>query len=552
MLETLHVKNLAVIDEAEIEFGSGLNIITGETGAGKSVIMGSANLALGAKASKELIRTGEDTAFVEMIFHVTDEEQIKKLAGLDIEPEDERVILSRKITGQKNTCRINSETVTAGKLKEAAEILIDIHGQHEHQKLLKASNHLKLLDSYAARELSGVSGKYKADYAAYREVLKEIEKADMDDEARRREISFTSFEIDEIEKANLKDGEDEELEEYYKKASNSRSITDALGVAAGYLGEGGAADMLSRAVREIGSVTKYDESLSDVYDTTLSLEQLTQDAERMLKDYLSENIFDEGELIRAENRLNEINRLKSKYGKTIGDINNYLEEKRACLDKLTNFEETLESLKTKAGNLKEICAGEAEKISQIRKSAAKRLSEEVTLAMRDLSFEGGRFEFIIKNTDDFGEDGCDRAEIMLCTNPGEPMRPIEKMASGGELSRIMLAVKSASALKDDIETLIFDEIDTGISGLAAARVAKKLEELSQHHQIICITHLPQIAARADSHFMIKKEVADGRTISGVNLLKYDESVREIARMMGTDNITETLLKSAAEMKKAEL
>ncbi|MCR5785795.1 MAG: DNA repair protein RecN [Eubacterium sp.] len=549
MLETLHVKNLAVIDESEIEFGEGLNILTGETGAGKSVILGSANLALGAKASKDLIRSGKECALVEMVFWVKDDILKKKLEDIDIETEDERVILSRKITEQKSICRINSETVTASRLKQAAEVLIDIHGQHEHQKLLKSSNHLKLLDDFAAGKLKSFLEDYKGKYAAYKNVLKELSESDLDDEGRKREISFTEFEINEIESANLKEGEDEELEEYFKKASNAKNINDALLTANNLIGDGGASDMLSRAVREIGSVLKYDDALGDIYEAALSLEQLSADASKTLGDYIENNVFDEKELADTEMRLNDINHLKSKYGKTITEVLSYLAEKKEYLKDLENYEEKKYELKKKSEDYFKECMSLAEKISSVREEAAGALSEQVTKALKELNFTDAKFEINVIREEGLGENGINKAEIMLSANPGEPLKPIEKTASGGELSRIMLALKSVGAQKDEIGTLIFDEIDTGISGQTAQKVGQKLEELAKDHQIICITHLPQIASKADRHFMISKKVSEGKAVSGVEVLGFEDSVKELARMMGGEEITEALLKSAEEMKK---
>ena len=548
MLETLNVKNLAVISEAEIEFGPGLNILTGETGAGKSVILGSANLALGAKASKDMIRTGADSAYVEMIFHIRLDSQKERLLDMDIELDEDRIILSRKITENKSICKINGETVSASTLKKAAEILIDIHGQHEHQKLLQSRNHLPLLDDYAGNEIEQVKKQYLAKYHEYKAVLKELESADLNDEQRTREISLLEYEINEIKNAHLTIGEDEVLEEYYKKASNSKNINEALGQVYNMASGDGMAEMISRAVREISAVTKYDDSLEEMLNQAMEIEQLTDDFARSIQSYIEVNVYDEQEFINAQTRLDEINHLKSKYGKSIDKIIETLEIKQHKYDELTDFDVWKEELAAKVTSLYEEACKLADQISAIRNAKAAELSEEVTRALKELNFLDADFKINIYKLDDIGETGRDKVEILLSTNPGESPKPLEKIASGGELSRIMLALKSVGAQKDDIETLIFDEIDTGISGRTAQAVALKLSSLSDEHQIICITHLPQIAAMADRHFCIAKSVVNDRTLSGVNLLDEEGCVKELARMMGGLEITESVIKSAREMK----
>ena len=549
MLRNLHVKNLALIDEAEVDFEKGLNILTGETGAGKSIIIGSINLALGEKVSKEMLRDNEENAFVELIFDVESDALKKALSGLDVYPEDDMLILSRKISGGRSIAKINGESVPASKMKAVSALLIDIHGQHEHQSLLKKQKHLEILDDYARNELSDIKSELKETYKKYREVTKELEEASLDEESRMRELSLLEYEIHEIEEAALTAGEDEVLETKYRKLLNGKKIMEAIHAAHGLLSmeDGSASELTGRAHRELSSVADYDDAIRGMADELLEIDNLLNDLNREIADYMDEAEFDDETFAGTEQRLDEINHLKAKYGHTIDEILASLEEKQEKAEKLQNFDTYHKKLLQQENALKETLQKQSEKASAIRKKYAKELAEKIREQLVDLNFLDVRFEMKFEQKEIFGADGFDEVEFVIATNPGEPLKPLGSVASGGELSRIMLALKTVLAKNDEIETLIFDEIDTGISGRTAQMVSEKMHMIAEHHQVICITHLPQIAAMADAHFSIEKSVENETTISTIRRLTEDEQVTELARMLGGVKITDTVLESAREM-----
>lgn len=552
MLVSLYVKNLALIDETEVYFGNGLNILTGETGAGKSIIIGSVNLALGAKAEKDMIRTGADYALVELVFQVEKEEQLEEIRRLELPvEEDGTVILQRRIMPGKSLCKVGGETVSVKQVRALAEILIDIHGQHEHQSLLKAAKQLEILDEYAKEELSGPAGKLKVCYEKYKEAVKQLSAEDVDEETRKREASLAAFEVQEIEDAALEAGEDAELESSYRRLVNGQKIQEAVTLAhqlSGY-DNGGAGDAVGRAVKEIRSVAAYDETLQSFEAQLLDIDSLLNDYNRAAADYLSGLEFDGEKFAEVEKRLDLINHLKAKYGNTIEEILAYQERMQEKLEKYQNFDIYRQELARKEAALKEELLSLCEKVSKIRKKSAKSLAQSMKKALIDLNFIDVAFEIRIDSEEDkIGPDGYDQAAFMISTNPGEELRPLSQVASGGELSRVMLALKTVLADKDEIETLIFDEIDTGISGKTAWKVSEKMGILGQRHQLICITHLPQIAAMADTHFQIEKTVTKERTATKIRRLEETESVEELARMLGGASITENVLNNAREMK----
>lgn len=554
MLQNLHVKNLALIEESEVAFSDGLNILSGETGAGKSIIIGSINLALGEKVHKEMLREKDvdgnmETALVELIFSVTDKRQLDALAQYEVYPEDDTVILSRKIVNGRGTAKVNGESFPASKVREIASILIDIHGQHEHQSLLSKKKHLEILDDYAKEEIEAPKKKLGEAYRIYRSLLEELEQADVNEEDRLREASFLEYEVEEIEKAALRCGEDEELEADFRKFSNGKKIIEAVGSAYNTTGSGmdSASELVGRALRELSMVSAYDEPILDLEQQLLQIDSLLNDFNREIAAYIDETEFDEETFFEIEKRLDEINRLKTKYGAEIGDILAALEQKRERLCRLADYDAYLKNLQNKVAEAKENLEKECGKVSKIRQKYAKKLTKSVTEALEDLNFLDVRFQMEFGKTKDFSANGFDDAEFLISTNPGEPLKPLGKVASGGELSRIMLAVKTVLAKQDAVETLIFDEIDSGISGRTAQMVSEKMNELGRSHQIICITHLPQIAAMADAHYLIEKSVHNQTTVSNIRQLSEEESVNELARMIGGVEITETVRQSAREM-----
>lgn len=550
MLRNLHVKNLALIDEMEVEFEEGLNILTGETGAGKSLIIGSINMALGQKVPKEMIKEGADYALVELIFEVKSEDTIRRLQEMDIFPEDGMVIMSRKITGGRSVAKINSESISAAKVKEAAQLLIDIHGQHEHQSLTEKKMQLALLDDYAKEETQKVKAEVKKRYEEYSSILKELEEKDIDKEQQQRELSFLEFEIQELEDACLREGEDEELEKTYRKMLNGKKIAEACGAAYRLTSENGesASDQIGRALREISVVTSCDAELQPLEEQLEQLDGLLNDFNRDMSSYLSGLEFEEEDFYETEKRLDELNHLKSKYGDTIEKVLEAKEEKIQRRDELLDYDAYLNQLKEQKKASEEALEKASKKLSKIRKKYAKELCRQVTEHLLDLNFETVDLSMEFEQTTHFTSNGYDEVEFLISTNPGETPKPLGKIASGGELSRIMLALKTVLANNDEIETLIFDEIDTGISGRTAQKVSEKMDLIGRNHQVICITHLPQIAAMADTHFLIEKTVESGRTTSKIHRLPQEESVAELARMLGGVSITETVLENAKEMK----
>ena len=548
MLQNLHVKNLALIDETEVEFGPGLNILSGETGAGKSIIIGSINLALGEKVQKEMLRDNGEAALVELIFFVEDADTIEDIRALDIEMEDDTVILSRKITGGRAIGRINGEAVSASKMKAVASLLIDIHGQHEHQSLLSKKKHLEILDTFAKEALGDKKEKLTQCYQEYRKLKDELEHANLDGEERARELSFLEYEVKEIEEAQLTVGEDEELEAVFRKYSNGKKIMDAVGAANAATSEDdeSASERIGRALRELSSVSGYDERVKEMEEQLTEIDNLLSDFNHELASYLSDEEFDEETFYETEKRLDLINHLKSKYGNTIADIIKYGEEKEERINVLNDYDAYLAGLQKNVSEKEKQLEQLSREVSDIRKKESKKLTESIKNALLDLNFLDVQFTMEFAETD-YTANGIDDAQFLISTNPGEPVKPLGKVASGGELSRIMLAIKTVMA-SDKIGTLIFDEIDSGISGRTAQMVSEKMNVLGRNHQIICITHLPQIAAMADSHFLIEKSVENQATVSKIHKLTDEQSVEELARMLGGVENTDTVLENAREMK----
>lgn len=551
MLRNLHVKNLALIDELEVDFEQGLNILTGETGAGKSLIIGSISMALGEKVSKEMIKENADYALAELIFEITDEEKIKKLNAMDIFLEDHTVIMSRKITGGRSVAKINSESVSAAKLKEAAELLIDIHGQHEHQSLTQKKNQLALLDEFAKKDIEKLKEKVQKSFETYIAVQKELEEKNLDEEQQSRELAFLQYETEEIENAGLRVGEDKEKEELYQKMVHGKQIMEACTnvYQQTAVNSQSVSEQLGRSIRELTTVGTYDESIMELEKQLTEADNLLNDFNRELADYMNGNEFSEEEFYETEKRLDEINHLKSKYGKTIEEILNAKELKEKRIEELLNYNSYLEQLKAKRRCLKAELETNSQKLSVMRKKHAKELTALVEEHLKELNFEIVHFEMKFETMSHFSVNGTDEVEFLISTNPGEDVKPLGKVASGGEISRIMLALKTVIAENDEIETLIFDEIDTGISGRTAQKVSEKMNVIGKNHQVICITHLPQIAAMADTHFLIEKQVEYGNTHSKIVKMSETESVEELARMLGGVTITKTVLENAREMKK---
>ena len=551
MLISLSVKNLALIDAEEVEFGDGLNILSGETGAGKSILIGSVNLALGERADKEMIRTGADYALIELLFQEDSPQVKKRMEELDLPWEDGSVMISRKIQPSRSVFRINGEVVTSKQVKLLAEQLLDIHGQHEHQSLLKKKKHQEILDEYAGEKLSSLLPSLREGWQKLSGIKKELEEAGMDEAERMRELSLAEFEVQEIEEAHIVPGEDEELEKSYRKMTHGRRIVESISAACRLTGgEGGegAADLVGRALREMTNVSDLDEELSGITAQLDEIDQLLHDFNRDLADYQERMDFEEADLVKTEERLNVLNHVKIKYGKTLEDVLAYQEKREMERQKLSDFDAYQEELKKQLQKAKEEMDKLCKKASKVRAQAAKALEKKLKQALIDLNFAHVDFQVKVLSGDAW-QGACvwDDVEFLISTNQGEEVRPLSMVASGGELSRIMLGLKTVLADKDGVGTLIFDEIDAGISGRTAWKVSEKLGVLSKRRQVICITHLPQIAAMADHHFYIEKKVTGGVTKTSISPLEEKERVSEIARMLGGDEISRAALQNAEEL-----
>lgn len=548
MLLNLHVKNLALIEEVDVDFEKGLIVLTGETGAGKSLILGSINIALGNKATKEIIRQGKDYALVELTFSV-DEKSKKKLEEYDINIDDDVITVSRKITDRRSVAKINGETVNVSILRNVMSELVDIYGQHDHQSLLYKNKHLEILDEFASAEIGSLKTNICLKYKEYLLLNEKLKNFEYDEATRMRELELIKFEVDEIDNAELTVGEDEALEVEYKKISNSQNIIENLAGIEQTLSENqGIKDLISSCIALINDVGSDDEKVRSIRDELYNIEALIQDLSREVYDYSVNITINPERLNEIEKRLDLINHLKLKYGNNISEILIYRNKKQEQLDMLLNYEENLYLLKEEISVLEKYITGLCCELSDIRSKAALELEKLVVKALKDLNFLQVDFKIQISRKNSFNENGFDDIEFLISTNPGEPVRSIGKVASGGELSRIMLALKSILANEDNIDTLIFDEVDTGVSGRTAGMVANKLAMISRMRQVICISHLAQIASMADAHYLIEKNIKDNETFTNIVKLSYEESIEELVRISGGSEITESAYIHAKEMK----
>lgn len=552
MLRVLHVKNMALIEEEKIEFGDGLNILTGETGAGKSILIGSLGVALGSGSFKDFVPENTDHASVELIFETQSGRVKVWLEEYDIPDMDGQIIISRSFRKGRSISRINGEVVPIGLVRELSSDLIDIHGQHEHQSLLYPKYHLQLVDDFAGEELEKKKERCRMLYQAYASASQKLKEALRDAGDRAKNMDFISFEVSEIDDAGLHLGEDEELENRFRFLSNAQKIMEALSVVQRLTdgdGETDASSQISRASGELSAVASYDEELMQLQSTLSDAEGMLSDFTRALSGYIDAFSYDEQEFSEVSNRLDLINHLKMKYGRTIEDILSYRDARQQELDRLSNFDAYVSGLKAEVEKsrkeLLEVCGD----ITALRKTSAEKLTEQIVRSLRDLNFLDVRFEIHFEKLKEPSGNGMDEASFLISMNPGLPLRPLQHVASGGELSRIMLGIKTVMAKKDEIECLIFDEIDTGISGRTAQKVSEKMAQLSRDRQVIAITHLAQIASMADVHFLIEKRSEDGKTHTGVRQLTGEEITDELARILGGVQITDAVRATAAEMKR---
>lgn len=550
MLKTLSIENIAVIEKAEIEFSNGFNVLTGETGAGKSIVVDSINAILGERTSKELVRAGSENALVTAYFEDISKEVEQKLNEFDLPCDDDgALVLSRKISAQgKSTCRINGSVCTVSMLKEVGNLLVNIHGQHDSQTLLNADYHYKFVDMYGS--LDGVLDEYKQSFKQLLSVRKQLKALTLDADERDRQIELLDYQIKELSDAEIKVGEWDELKKRKNLILNSQnllqSLNSALSAFNGSDEYSGISTLLSTAVKEIGSVSDVDSEIKSVYDKAEALNDSVEVIKDALLDKINSIEFEPEELNRIEERLDLYYTFSNKYGETEQDMLYYLDEavkKRAAFE---NSEEELEKLNVQYDEIFNETVVLAQKLTDLRKSTAEKLGNEICKQLEFLDMPKIKFTTSFEKGN-LSANGWDKIEFLIATNVGETAKPLAKIASGGELSRIMLAIKSIIAQKDSIDTLIFDEIDTGVSGKASRKIGLKLKELGAFTQVICVTHSAQIASVADSHFLIEKNVENDRTYTNVTVLDYDGRKNELARIMGGINATESLLKSAEEL-----
>ena len=552
MLENLHVKNLALIDEIEVDFQPGLNILTGETGAGKSILLGSVNLALGGRFHADMLRTGAKFGLVELTFTIDSPSLEEQLTAMDIFPEDGRIVLSRKLMPGRSVSKINGETVSMAALKDVASMLIDIHGQHEHQSLLHKKNHLAFLDLYAKDQVEKLKKDTAKAFRTYHGCRKKLDESGMDERERQKEISLAEFEVNEIEEAGLFEGEDEEVEALYRRMSAGKKVAQRIAEAYHYTSEdesGNASELLSRAIHALSDVESVDEQGAGLYGQLIEIDSLLNDFNRELSEYAKSLDFSEEEFYGTENRLNELNRLKTKYGNSAAQVLEYCEERKQRLKELEDYEQYMQELEEQLKASRQDYEKHAFALRKARKKAAVSFVKEIKKGLSDMNFLDVRFEMRFLELPDYTSDGMDEAEFYISTNPGEDLRPMGNVASGGELSRIMLAIKTVLADREDTPTLIFDEIDTGISGITAGKVAEKMHIIGESRQVLCITHLAQIAAQADAHYLIQKRAKNNGAQTEIFGLEEEESVQELARLLGGAKVTASILESAREMKR---
>lgn len=554
MLEHLHIKNVALIKESEISFGEGLNILTGETGAGKSMVIDSLQFALGGRAGKDFLRHGEKMASVEALFAVQSSALQEKLEENGIEPEEDGSVLITRTLSEtgKSVCRVNGSTVTVSMLKEIAEDLIDIYGQHEHQSLLNPSKHIRLLDRFCGAGFGDAMEEYKASFSALKEIDKQLDALMGNESQREQRMDILSFQKDEMEAAAIKAGEEEDLLEQKKRLGSMEKLMRLTGESIALLYDGNdrmpsACDQLGDALSKLQEAAEYDHTLTPFADALADAYAAVEDTARELKREGDKQENDPEALEQIEERLQIIYKLKRKYGGTVEAVLAFYDKVVEELDFLANSNEKVAELMAIREKEQKKLTAYAETLTARRKDTAEQVAEQIETALRDMEMKDARFHIQIDEKYDWTADGKDKVEFLISANAGESLKPLAKIASGGEMSRVMLALKTVLVDADDIGTFIFDEIDTGVSGRTARKVGEKMRFLGGKRQILCITHLPQIAAMADSHFLIEKESDGEETTTKVTPLTEEGSVGEVARLMGGSDVTETTLAAAREL-----
>ena len=546
MLSLLHIENIAVIERSDISFNPGFNVLTGETGAGKSIVIDAISAILGERAYRDMIRTGANKASVRAVF--TDVPQLSWFEENGVEYDSETVIQREIYLDGKNVCRVNGSLVSVSILRKLGIQLINIHGQHDSASLLDEANHLGFLDAFADNET--LRADYTEKYNAVAALRREIDRMTMDESEKLRRMETLRYQIEEISKAELEAGEDEALEERRKLLQNAEKLSDGINAAVECLYGGddtdGAATLLAQAERELARLSRYTDAFAQLHDQVADLMYQVQDVAEQARDSRDDLSYSADELEQIESRLDVIHRLRRKYGVTCVDILEYLEKAKAELDEIEFADDHLERLKGKLRKAEKTAWDAALSLRENRKQTAVGLSERILTELAQLDMPRVQFSCEFEEKE-LSVDGADNVVFYMSANAGEALKSMSKVASGGELARIMLAMKNVLAEKDQVNTLIFDEVDTGVSGRAAQKVAEKLRSVATHKQVLCVTHLPQLAALANTHFLIAKEERQGRTFTTVTPLEIEGRKMELARIIGGTNITETTLKSAEEM-----
>ncbi|MBN8200419.1 DNA repair protein RecN [Bacillus sp. NTK034] len=552
MLNEISIRNFAIIEALSVSFEKGLTVLTGETGAGKSIIIDAIHLLAGGRGSAEFVRHGEDKAEIEGLFILDDPKHpcYRRSAEFGIEIEDGMIVLRRDIskTG-KSVCRVNGKLVTISVLREIGSSLIDIHGQHEHQELMDETFHLPLLDQFGGSKISAALTEYQAIYRLYEGTLKKLKNLSENEQQMAHRLDLIQFQLDEIQSAQLKLNEDEDLIEEKSKLSNYERIFDSL--QSGYnalQGEQKGLDWIGMVMGYMNDAAELDHAYKEIAENVANSFYLLEDAARSLRNEMDFMEYDPQRLNEIESRLNEINGLKRKYGKTVDEVLEYAAKIEEEIETLQNKETHIDKLQKEVAALKKDLLVEGEELSKLRRKSALKLTKLIHKELKELYMEKTIFEVrFFSDPEVFLKNGVDRAEFYISTNPGEPLKPLSKIASGGELSRIMLALKSIFSKHQGITSIIFDEVDTGVSGRVAQAIAEKIHHVSVDSQVLCISHLPQVAAMADTHLFIAKNTKDGRTKTTVKPLTEDEKIKEIGRMISGVEITDLTKEHAKEL-----
>ncbi|MCP1355772.1 DNA repair protein RecN [Aneurinibacillus migulanus] len=562
MLLELTIRNFAVIKEVSVSFGRGLTILTGETGAGKSILIDAISLLLGGRGSADYVRYGCKKAEIEGLFEFeANAPALSLMEEMGIEVEERTIIIRRELASTgKTICRINGQMVTLSMLRDVAPWLINIHGQHEHQSLMQGDRHMEWLDAFGDEKIAPAFREFSKLYGIYRQLVSELEYMSTNEREMVQRMDMLRFQLQEIVEANLRPLEDEELIKERKKLSGGEKLAHSLEDAyRSLVGEQRGVDWISNAVSHLETVLEYDEELKETHQMVESAFYQLEEAARLVRDYRDTIEFDPERLMQIESRLDEINRLKRKYGLSVDEILEYAASIEDELDSMENRETRIEEIQKKLKEVALDLAVEATELSQIRKQIATILAQAIEQELKELHMGRARFEIAVNQQEDerglevdgmrlrVTANGIDTVEFLIAPNPGEPLRSVSKIASGGELSRIMLAMKTILADAENIDTMIFDEVDTGVSGRAAQAIAEKLVRVSRRRQVLSITHLPQVASMADTHLRIEKHMNENETETKVQVLPYEERVVELARMLGGAQVTETTKSNAREM-----